>query len=135
MNMAPDIWGIQQDFTILPINLYENECIPVCLGGETCDPDDRYYLQDRNVELFIPQIKKGETLYIAIFSVGAYQEIISGIGGVHHCLIPEGKELIIYENEKGTLEYYEPSDTDETEKALTILDYVDDGYMNKFYNK
>ena len=22
MNMAPDIWGIQQDFTILPVNLY-----------------------------------------------------------------------------------------------------------------
>lgn len=135
MNMTPDMWGIQQDFTILPVNLLGNKCIPACLGGETCDPDDRYYLQDKNVELFMPQIKKGETLYIAIFSVGAYQEIISGIGGVHHCLIPEGKELIIYENEEGKLEYYEPSATDETEKALTILDYVDDDYMNKFYNK
>ena len=105
MNMTPDIWGIQQDFTILPVNLYENDCIPVNLGGETCDPDDRYYLNSQNVKLFMPEIKSGQTLYVAIFSIGAYQEIISGIGGLHHCLIPEGKELIIYkENEK--LKYY-----------------------------
>lgn len=134
MNMAPDMWGIQQDFTILPVNLLNNKCVPVCLGGETCDPDDRYYLQDSNVELFMPKIKPGETLYVAIFSIGAYQEIISGIGGVHHCLIPEGNELIIYKN-NGKTEYYQPKLVDEKKKAIDILDYDDEKYMKKFFKK
>ena len=136
MNMAPDMWGIQQDFTILPVNLYENTCIPVCLGGETCDPDDRYYLQDANVKMFMPTIKEGQTLYIAIFSIGAYQEIISGIGGVHHCLIPEGNELIIYKDmDDGKIKYYKVGEVTSTDHALDLLDYDDQEYMQKFYKK
>ena len=130
MNMTPDMWGINQEFTILPVNLINNKCIPVILGGETCDPDDRYFLKDKNVKLFLPKIKNGEELYIAIFSVGAYQEIISGIGGVHHCMIPEGKELIIYKDEKDDLNYYEPEPGQE---ALSLLDYDKMDYISKFY--
>ncbi|MBO7218443.1 MAG: hypothetical protein J6V40_00505 [Clostridia bacterium] len=134
MNMAPDIWGIQQDFTILPINLYNNTCIPVCLGGETCDPDDRYFLNDNNVKLFMPTIKEGETLYIAIFSIGAYQEIISGIGGLHHCLIPEGNELVIYEN-NGKKHYITPNEVTDSNKVYNLLDYDDENYMKHFFKK
>lgn len=134
MNMAPDIWGIQQDFTILPVNLYENPCVPVCLGGETCDPDDRYYLNDKNVKMFMPTIKKDQTLYIAIFSIGAYQEIISGIGGLHHCLIPEGNELIIYKkNDK--YEYYQTSQVTNNKKVFDLLDYNNKKYMKNFRKK
>jgi len=135
MNMAPDIWGIQQDFTILPINLYENECIPVCLGGETCDPDDRYFLNDNNVKLFMPTIKEGQTLYIVIFSIGAYQEIISGIGGLHHCLIPEGNELIIYKNKNGEYKHIQTAQVTGSKKVYDLLDYDDKKYMNNFIKK
>lgn len=134
MNMAPDIWGVAQDFTILPVNLYENPCIPVCLGGETCDPDDRYFLNESNVKLFMPTIKEGQTLYVAIFSIGAYQEIISGIGGLHHCLIPEGNELIIYEK-NGKLNYYQTAEVTNSEKIYNLLDYDKKKYMNNFYKK
>lgn len=134
MNMAPDIWGIQQDFTILPVNLYNNTCIPVCLGGETCDPDDRYFLNDNNVKLFMPTIKEGETLYIAIFSIGAYQEIISGIGGLHHCLIPEGNELVIYEK-NGKKHYITPNEVTDSSKVYNLLDYDNEDYMKHFYKK
>ena len=134
MNMAPDIWGIQQDFTILPVNLLNNLHIPVCLGGETCDPDDRYFLNNENVKLFMPTIKQGETLYVAIFSIGAYQEIISGIGGLHHCLIPEGNELIILKKNK-KYKYITPSGITNNKKMLEILDYDDKKYMKNFYNK
>ena len=134
MNMAPDIWGIQQDFTILPVNLYENDCIPVCLGGETCDPDDRYYLNDSNVKLFMPTIKEGQTLYIAIFCIGAYQEIISGIGGLHHCLIPEGNELVIFEKD-GKKQFLEMSKVTDSSKIYELLDYNDKGYMKNFFKK
>lgn len=129
MNMTPDIWGINQEFTILPINLVQNDSIPVILGGETCDPDDRYFLQDKNIKLNMPKITNGEELYIAIFSVGAYQEILSGIGGVHHCMIPEENELIIYKNSNEKLEYYEPKVRQE---ILSLLDYDKMDYISKF---
>ena len=134
MNMAPDIWGIQQDFTILPINLLSNPHIPVCLGGETCDPDDRYFLNDSNVKLFMPTINPGQTLYIAIFSIGAYQEIISGIGGLHHCLIPEGNELIIT-SKKGKKKFISLSATTDNKKMIDVLDYDNKKYMKNFYRK
>jgi len=129
MNMTPDIWRTNQEFTILPINLVENTSIPVILGGETCDPDDRYFLKNKNIKTNMPKINNGEELYIAIFSVGAYQEIISGIGGVHHCMMPEGNELVIYNNSNGELEYYEPKSR---QKALSILDYDKTDYISKF---
>ncbi len=131
MNMTPDVWGIQQDFTILPVNLYENKCIPVCLGGETCDPDDRYFLNEKNIKLFLPQIKDGQSLYVAIFSIGAYQEMISGVGGLHHCLIPEGNELVIYD-EDGKHNYISTGSTTDTAKALDILDYDKPDYIKHF---
>ncbi len=130
MNMTPDMWGISQDFTILPINLLNNKCIPVSLGGETCDPDDRYFLNDKNVKLFMPKINDGEKLYIAIFSIGAYQEIISGIGGVHHCMIPEGNELIIYKNHDDKLCFYKANNRQTAQEMLTILDYNKD-YLSR----
>lgn len=130
MNMTPDMWGISQDFTILPINLLNNKCIPVSLGGETCDPDDRYFLNDKNVKLFMPKINDGEKLYIAIFSIGAYQEIISGIGGVHHCMIPEGDELIIYKNHDDKLCFYKANNRQTSQEMLTILDYNKD-YLSR----
>jgi arginine decarboxylase len=130
MNMTPDMWGIEQDFTILPVNLINNQCIPVCLGGETCDPDDRYFLNNENVKLFLPVINEGEDLYIAIFAIGAYQEIISGIGGVHHCMIPEGNELIIYKNKEDELCYYKANDKQTAKEMLEILDYNRD-YLSR----
>lgn len=133
MNMTPDMWGIDQDFTILPINLINNECIPVYLGGETCDPDDRYYLKDNNVKLFMPIINDGEELYIAIFSTGAYQENISGIGGVHHCMIPEGNELIIYQDKKGKRHFYKANDKQTPEEMLNLLDYNEE-YISEINN-
>ncbi len=131
MNMTPDMWGIAQDFTILPVNLLNNKCIPVSLGGETCDPDDRYFLNSENVKMFMPIINEGEELYIAIFSIGAYQEIISGVGGVHHCMIPEGNELIIYKDKEDKLNYYKVNNKQTAKEMLDILDYNVD-YLSRF---
>ncbi len=130
MNMTPDIWGIQQDFTIMPLNLLDRKTIPVCLGGETCDPDDRYFLNESNIKIFMPKIEEGESLYVGIFATGAYQDIISGISGVHHCLIPEGKELIIYSN-KGKRVYYEVNEKQTTKDILDVLDYRSE-HIKKF---
>ena len=134
MNMTPDMWGLDQDFTILPINLLNNEAVQVNLGGETCDPDDRYFLNNENVKLYMPIIGKEEELYIGIFATGAYQEIISGIGGVHHCLIPEGNELIIFKDKNNELKYYKMNNIQTSEEMLEILDYYKEDYINMIWN-
>ena len=134
MNMTPDMWGIEQDFTILPINLLNNEAIQVNLGGETCDPDDRYYLNSDNIKLVMPIIKDEEELFVGIFGVGAYQEIISGIGGVHHCLIPEGNELVIFKDKNNKLKYYKANNAQTTEEMLQVLDYYKEDYVKMIWD-
>lgn len=123
MNMTPDAWAINQDFTILPVNMWNKKFNPVLLGGETCDPDDRYYLNDKNIDVSLPTIKEGEDLYVAIFSVGAYQESISGVGGVHHCMIPEGEEVLISREGKKELKV---NGVQSKEEMLEILGYNDE---------
>ena len=95
MTSLPNTWALGEDFLILPINLAENKMIPVRLAGNTCDGDDVYYYQSKQ-QFMLPEIKEGQTLYIGIFGMGAYQEILSGIGGIHHCLNREENDLIIY---------------------------------------
>ena len=121
MNFLPDIWGIEQDFTFLPVNYLNRKCIPVILGGSTCDPDDRYFLDEKNVELFMPKINDSDELYVAVFSVGAYQKNISGIGGVHHCMIPEGKQIIIHG--KNNDKILKVNDVQTAEEMLDLLGY------------
>ncbi len=101
----------------------------VLIGGETCDPDDRYYLNNKNINVGMPTISDNEVLYIAIFSVGAYQETISGVGGVHHCMIPEGEEIIIScEGEKEL----KVNGVQTKEEMLDILGYNDKRILDLF---
>ena len=129
MNMTPDAWAINQEFTILPINKWEENFEFVLLGGETCDPDDRYYLKNKNIKVSMPNIADGKDLYIAIFSVGAYQETISGVGGVHHCMIPEGEEIIISCEGKKELKV---NGVQTKEEMLDILGYNDKRILELF---
>lgn len=105
MTSLPNSWALSEDFLILPINLIENKMIPVRLAGNTCDGDDVYYYQCKNENFMLPEIKEGQTLYIGVFGMGAYQEILSGIGGIHHCLNREENDLIIYKK-KGKNKFY-----------------------------
>ena len=64
-----------------------------------------------------------------------YQEIISGIGGLHHCLIPEGNELIICKNKNGNYKYIQTGKVTDSKKVYDLLDYDDKKYMNNFYER
>ena len=122
MNFLPDSWALGQDFIILPLNLVKNKAVKVKLGGLTCDPDDTYYKQEKKNHLFLPEINDKEELYIGVFGTGAYQEMIAGVGGVHHCMIPEGNELIIRKN-GNKLEYNNITNFQSARDMLEILDY------------
>jgi len=122
MNFLPDAWALGQNFIILPLNGWGREAVKVRLGGITCDPDDTYYKHEKDNFIYLPATKDGEDLYIGIFGVGAYQEMISGVGGVHHCLLPEGNELVIYRKD-GKLQFDKITPLQAPEKVLKILDY------------
>ncbi len=42
-----------------------------------------------------------DSLVIGFFECGAYQETLGGRRGAHHCLLPEGGELILEANAHG----------------------------------
>ncbi|MCA9995634.1 MAG: hypothetical protein KDE56_07805, partial [Anaerolineales bacterium] len=45
-----------------------------------------------------------DDLYIGFFSVGAYQEMLGGVKGSKHCVLPEAYELIV-EEENGRFSF------------------------------
>ncbi|HEX2911262.1 MAG TPA: arginine decarboxylase [Chloroflexia bacterium] len=98
MSMLPDTWALKQPFIILPLNGYDCPTKRVWLSGLTCDSDDVYRSGEDDDTVVLPDVsymKEGEELVIGVFMTGAYQDMLSGIGGVHHCLLPEPSELII----------------------------------------
>lgn len=106
MTTLPDTWGINQKFILLPINKWDEKYQRVFLGGLTCDSQDYYNAEAHANAIFLPTFedKKADPLYIGFFHTGAYQESISGYGGIQHCLQPAPKHVIIDVDEDG--EYY-----------------------------
>ncbi|AQP99583.1 MULTISPECIES: biosynthetic arginine decarboxylase [Pseudoalteromonas] len=80
----PDVWGIQQLFPVMPIeNLTQPLTQRAIIQDITCDSDGqiREYVEGAGIEtsLPIPEYKHGEQYHIAMFMVGAYQEILGDL--------------------------------------------------------
>lgn len=101
----PDTWGINQRFIMLAINKWDKEYQRVNLGGLTCDSMDYYNTETNINQVFLPKLDKTgeEPLYIGFFHTGAYQESLSGYGGIQHCLIPAPKHVLITRDENGEI--------------------------------
>jgi arginine decarboxylase len=82
-----------QEFVMLPLSGWDRPVKPVRLAGRrTCDSDD-VYPRPEAPPLLLPDVGAG--LIVAVCGVGAYQQMISGRGGAHHCLSPEPTRVII----------------------------------------
>ena len=102
MTTLPDTWGIKQRFILLPINKWQSEYQRVFLGGLTCDSQDYYNAEAHANAVFLPTIEdRKDPLYIGFFHTGAYQESLSGFGGIKHCLQPSPKHIIVDVDEDG----------------------------------
>lgn len=125
MNTLPDTWSIQEKFLLLPINKWDNNYTKVNIGGISCDQSDHYNTEDANQQLYLPQIGEGEEepLYIGFFHTGAYQDAISGYGGIKHCLIPAPKLIIIERDASGTLIDTVHRNEQSVDEMLDILGY------------
>jgi len=125
MNTIPDAWSINEKFIMLPINKWNNEYTRVNIGGISCDHSDYYNSEDMNQQLFLPKYSPGdeEPLYIGFFHTGAYQDSISGYGGIKHCLIPSPKMIVIDRDDKGNYvdTVYRQEQT--VDEMLNILGY------------
>ncbi|QEP42110.1 biosynthetic arginine decarboxylase [Ectothiorhodospiraceae bacterium BW-2] len=80
----PDIWGIEQIFPIMPVSgLKQPPSQRVVLEDLTCDSDGRidHYIDDGRVEpaILLPPLVADKPTILAIFLVGAYQEILGDI--------------------------------------------------------
>lgn len=120
----PDTWGIGERFLMLPINKWENEYQRVVLGGITCDSHDYYDSEEHINEVFLPKPNDGEPLYVGFFHTGAYQDQISGYGGIKHCLIPSPKHIIIEKDKHNKLVDWVYAKEQTAQSMLKILGYI-----------
>lgn len=128
----PDTWGIGEKFLMLPINKWENEYQRVVLGGITCDSHDYYDSEEHINEVFLPKIATAKIddidnktpLYVGFFHTGAYQDQISGYGGIKHCLIPSPKHIIIEKDKNGKLVDWVYAKEQTAASMLKILGYL-----------
>ncbi len=125
MNTIPDAWSIHEKFILLPINKWNKEYQRVSIGGISCDHSDYYNSEDLNQEILLPKYPENNTepLYIGFFHTGAYQDAISGYGGLKHCLIPAPGHIIINKDENGNLTDYEYNEDQHEEEKFRILGY------------
>lgn len=103
MTSFPDSWALSEHFIVLPLNHLDKPFQRVRLGGITCDSDDIYPPKPSNSPLFLPV--ETEDLYVGFFSIGAYQEMLGGVRGSKHCVLPEAYELLIDSGRNGGYEF------------------------------
>ncbi len=120
----PDTWGIGEKFLMLPINKWDQEYQEVHLGGITCDGYDFYTSEEHINAVFLPKQNEGkEPLYIGFFHTGAYQDQLSGYGGIKHCLIPSPKHVIVGYDKNGQLKDWLYAKEQSAQSMLKILGY------------
>ncbi|HRE96436.1 MAG TPA: arginine decarboxylase [Flavobacteriales bacterium] len=119
----PDTWGINQRFILLAINNWDHEYLRVNLGGLSCDSQDYYNSEADDNQVFLPKFDKEEPLYIGFFHTGAYQESLSGYGGIKHCLIPSPKHVLIDRDENGEITTKLFAKEQSAKSMLKILGY------------
>ena len=127
LNTIPDAWYLHEKFILLPINKWDNEYQRVNIGGISCDQSDYYNSEDFNQEILLPKFKDNEKepLFLGFFHTGAYQDAVSGYGGLKHCLIPSPKQIIIERDENGKLFDYEFGHKTNTQELFKTLGYRD----------
>ncbi len=120
----PDAWAIDQMFPIMPISRLDEKPTRLCtLQDITCDSDGKieHFVSPQGTSYSLPvhALKQGEHYYIAVFLVGAYQEILGDLhnlfgdtAAVHISLTKDGydiEQIVDGEPVAEVLEYVEYS--------------------------
>lgn len=117
----PDSWAIDQMFPIMPISrLDEKPTRTATIQDVTCDSDGKIncFISSHGFSnaLSIHPIKNGESYYLGVFLVGAYQEIL----GDMHNLFGDTNTVHVSVHKDG----YEIEQIIDGETVAEVLDYV-----------
>lgn len=126
ISTLPDAWGLKERFILLPINHWHKEYQRVNLGGISCDNADYYNSEAHSNQVYLPvyEEEKDEPLYLGFFHTGAYQENLSGYGGLKHCMLPSPKHILLDRDEDGNLVEKQIMPEQDVESMLKILGYL-----------
>ena len=117
----PDSWAIDQMFPIMPISrLDEKPTRTATIQDVTCDSDGKIncFISSHGFSYALPihPIKNGESYYLGVFLVGAYQEIL----GDMHNLFGDTNTVHVSVHKDG----YEIEQIIDGETVAEVLDYV-----------
>lgn len=123
INNLPDTWAIGERFIMLPLNRWNDRYERVLLGGLTCDSDDYYNSEPHVNAIYLPSYSEKKPLYVGFFHTGAYQDTLSGFGGITHCLIPSPQVVVLNRDEEGELTEQLFAEQQDSQSMLNILGY------------
>lgn len=121
MSSFPDSWALGEHFIVLPLNHLDKPFQQVQLGGITCDSDDVYPPKPSQSPLYLPATT--DDLYVGFFSIGAYQEMLGGVRGSKHCVLPEAYELVVDRDEANGRYLFELLHGQTPDEVLANLGY------------
>lgn len=117
----PDSWAIDQVFPIIPISRLDEKPTRTCtIQDITCDSDGKIanFITSAGLSSSLPihPLRQGESYYIGVFLVGAYQEIL---GDMHNLFGDTNAVHINVYND-----HYEIDQVMDGETVAEVLDYV-----------
>ena len=120
----PDAWAINERYIMLPVNHWNKEYTRVNIGGLSCDNADYYNSEAHLNMVYLPKFSKNEDpVCVGFFHTGAYQDALSGYGGIKHCLLPSPKRILVDKDENGNFVDWMESDDQDAESMLKLLGY------------
>lgn len=80
----PDSWAIDQVFPVMPIQRLDQEpSVNVTIQDITCDSDGKvdFFVKQNELTRTLPlhPVKQGDSYFVAVYLVGAYQEILGDL--------------------------------------------------------
>ena len=127
----PDSWAIKQLFPVMPIHRLEkpptNHAV---LGDITCDSDGKIdqFIDRRDVKRTLPlHLPNGDPYYLAIFLIGAYQEIL----GDMHNLFGDTHAVHVKLDSQGGVVLDAVIKGDTVREVLQYVDFDTNALVNK----
>ncbi|MEE9492033.1 MAG: biosynthetic arginine decarboxylase [Gammaproteobacteria bacterium] len=132
----PDVWAIDQIFPVVPVNrLDEEPSSRAILQDLTCDSDghiEHYAMhQGLHKTLAVHAVQPGEDYILAIFLVGAYQEILGDI----HNLFGDTDVVNIEIETDGSVMVCSAEKGDRTDELLTRVHFELDALSQQYQQR
>lgn len=118
----PDAWAIDQLFPIMPVHkLHQKPTRQATIQDITCDSDGKidHFIGMKTFSPCLPlhEFNDGDSYYLAVFMVGAYQEILGDL----HNLFGDTNAVHVLAHDDGS---YEVERIIDGEAIADVLDYV-----------